>query len=76
MLNQSPLDRAELGRMLNISPAQMSYITNSDAGQGLLYNGKTLVPFIDKFPKGNSLYKAMTTKPDEVNLEEFEVKTS
>lgn len=75
MLNQSPLDRAELGRMLNISPAQMSYITNSDAGQGLLYNGKTIVPFIDKFPKGNSLYNAMTTKPDEVNLENFEAKT-
>ena len=69
MLNQSPIDRAELGAMLNISPAQMSYITNSDAGQGLLYTGKFIVPFIDKFPSGNALYNAMTTKPDEVNID-------
>lgn len=69
MLNQSPLDRVELGHMLNISPTQMSYITNADAGQGLIYTGKFIVPFIDKFPGGNSLYKAMTTKPDEVDLD-------
>ena len=69
MLNQSPLDRVELCNMLNISPAQASYITNADAGQGLIYTGKFIVPFIDKFPSGNSLYKAMTTKPDEVNMD-------
>ena len=69
MLNQSPLDRVELGHMLNISPTQMSYITNADAGQGLIYTGKFIVPFLDKFPGGNSLYKAMTTKPDEVDLD-------
>ena len=74
MLNQSPLDRAELGAMLNISPAQMSYITNSDAGQGLLYTGKFIVPFIDKFPTGNVLYQAMTTKPEDVNLEDVTIK--
>jgi type IV secretory pathway VirB4 component len=68
MLNQAPLDRIELGHMLNISPAQMSYITNADAGQGLIYTSKYIVPFIDKFPSGNSLYKVMTTKPDEVDL--------
>lgn len=73
MLNQSPLDRAELGQMLNMSPAQMSYITNSDAGQGLLYTGKSIVPFIDKFPTDNSLYRAMTTKPDEVNIDDYTV---
>lgn len=73
MLNQSPLDRAELAAMLNMSPAQVSYITNSDAGQGLLYTGKHIVPFIDKFPTNNSLYKAMTTKPDEVNLDKYTV---
>lgn len=69
MLNQSPLDRIELGHMLNISPTQMSYITNADAGQGLIYTGKFIVPFIDKFPSGNALYNAMTTKPDEVNVD-------
>lgn len=66
MLNQSPLDRQELAAMLNISPAQVSYITNSDAGQGLIYTGKSIVPFIDKFPTNTKLYKVMTTKPDEV----------
>ena len=73
MLNQSPLDRVELGNMLSISPTQMSYITNADAGQGLIYTGKFIVPFIDKFPSGNSLYKAMTTKPDEVDLDKVTV---
>lgn len=67
LLNQSPLDRAELAHMLNISQNQLSYITNSDAGQGLLYTGKSIVPFIDKFPTNTELYKVMTTKPDEVN---------
>ena len=73
MLNQSPLDRQELCHMLNISPAQASYITNADAGQGLIYTGKFIVPFIDKFPSGNSLYKAMTTKPEEVDLDSVTV---
>lgn len=75
MLNQSPLDRAELGAMLNISAAQMSYITNADAGQGLLYTGKFIIPFLDKFPNNNILYNAMTTKPEDVNLQAVEVQT-
>ena len=50
--------------MLKISPSQLSYITNSDPGEGLIYTGKTIVPFIDKFPKGK-LYNAMTTKVGE-----------
>lgn len=73
MLNQSPLDRIELGHMLNISPTQMGYITNADAGQGLIYTGKFIVPFLDKFPSGNSLYRAMTTKPDEVDMDKVTV---
>lgn len=74
MLNQSPLDGLELSRMFNISPAQKSYITNSEPGKGLLYNGRFIIPFIDKFPKGNSLYNVMTTRPDEVQLDGLEVK--
>ena len=66
MLNQSPLDRQELGAMLNISPAQMSYITNADVGQGLLYTGKSIIPFIDKYPTNTRTFKAMTTKLDDV----------
>ena len=53
----------ELG--LNISDEQMSYITNSDAGCGLIKYGSSLVPFINRFPKNTKLYKLMTTKPGE-----------
>ena len=66
MLNQAPLDRRELAELLNISNTQLSYITNADPGQGLIYVGKSIIPFIDKFPTNTKLYKAMTTKPDEL----------
>lgn len=67
MLNQSPLDRAELSAMLDISPTQMSYITNSEVGQGLLYTGsKSIVPFIDKYPHDTRTFKAMTTKMEDI----------
>lgn len=65
MLNQSPVDKMQLAQMFGISPTQMGYITNADAGQGLIYNGKTIVPFIDRFPH-NKLYNVMTTKPEDV----------
>lgn len=68
MLNQAPMDRRQLCDMLNISPTQETYITNSGPGQGLLYTGSTVVPFVDKFPTDTQLYKVMTTKPDEVKL--------
>lgn len=70
MLNQAPLDRQNLADLLNISPTQLTYVTNADAGQGLLYTGKAIVPFIDKFPSNTKLYKVMTTKPDEVEAAE------
>lgn len=65
MLNQASSDRKELAKLLNISDEQMSYITNSDAGCGLIKYGSSLVPFINKFPKETKLYKLMTTKPGE-----------
>ncbi len=65
MLNQSPIDRGELATMFNISTSQQDYITNVDSGQGLLYNGKSIIPFKDEFPDDTELYKVMTTKPDE-----------
>ncbi len=65
MLNQSPTDRAELEKLLNISSRQGNYITNVPAGQGLLFTGTSVIPFIDKFPVKSNLYKIMTTKPDE-----------
>lgn len=64
MLGQSAVDRDILGEMLKISPSQLSYITNSDPGQGLIYTGKTIIPFTDNFPKGK-LYAAMSTKAGE-----------
>ena len=49
----------------NISDTQLSYITNVDAGHGLIKVGSSLVPFANKFPKNTKLYKLMTTKPGE-----------
>lgn len=65
MLNQASSDRQELARLLNISDEQMSYITNSDAGCGLIKYGSSLVPFVNRFPEDTKLYKLMTTKPTE-----------
>lgn len=62
MLNQASTDRIELAKLLNISELQMNYITNVEAGHGLLKVGSSLVPFANKFPKNTKLYKLMTTK--------------
>ena len=63
MLNQASTDRLELAKLLNISDLQMSYITNVNAGEGLIKIGSSLIPFVNKFPKNTELYKLMTTKP-------------
>ena len=68
MLNQAASDRQKLAELLNISNEQMSYITNADAGCGLIKYGSSLVPFINKFPKNTRLYKLMTTKPGEDSM--------
>ena len=65
MLNQAASDRAKLADLLNISTEQMSYITNADAGCGLMKYGASLVPFVNKFPKNTELYRLITTKPGE-----------
>lgn len=65
MLNQASTDRRELAELLNISDLQLSYMTNVDAGNGLLKIGSSLVPFTDKFPRHTKLYGLMTTKPGE-----------
>lgn len=66
MLNQAASDRAELATLLNISNQQLSYVTNSQAGQGLLFAGNSIIPFIDKFPTDTQLYSMMTTKIEEI----------
>jgi type IV secretory pathway VirB4 component len=64
MLNQAASDREKLAKLLNISQEQMSYITNADAGCGLLRYGSSLVPFVNRWPKGK-LFDLMTTKPSD-----------
>ncbi|UHR02954.1 conjugal transfer protein TraE [Peptoniphilus sp. GNH] len=68
MLNQGSGDREILAQTLKISRDQLSYITNRGPGEGLIYYGGIIIPFIDKFPKDTKLYKLMTTKPDEIVL--------
>ena len=65
MLNQAGGDRQILAKQLNISPHQLSYVTNSGAGEGLIFYGNVIIPFVDKFPKDTELYRIMTTKPEE-----------
>lgn len=65
MLNQAATDREELARLLNISDAELDYITNAEAGHGLIKIGSSLVPFENDFPKNTKLYKLMSTKPGE-----------
>ena len=65
MLNQAAGDRQILAKQLNISPYQLSYVTNSGEGEGLLFYGTTIIPFKDKFDKSLKLYSLMTTKPEE-----------
>lgn len=66
MLNQAQGDRQILAKQLNISPHQLSFVTNSAEGEGLLFYGRTIIPFKDKFPKDTMLYRIMTTKPNEM----------
>ena len=65
MLNQAAGDREKLAHLLNISEEQMSYITNADAGCGLIKYGSALVPFANRFPHNTELYRLMTTRPGE-----------
>ncbi|MBP3782696.1 MAG: ATP-binding protein, partial [Butyrivibrio sp.] len=62
MLNQAVGDRSILAKQLNISPHQLSYVTHSGEGEGLLFYGNVILPFVDRFPKDTELYKIMTTK--------------
>ena len=66
MLNQAPGDRQILAQKLNISPHQLSYVTQANEGEGLLFYGNVIVPFVDRFPKDTEMYKMMTTKPNEI----------
>lgn len=64
LLNQAPLDAQQLGKLLKISPEELDYITNVDAGSGLLIAGRSVVPFVNEFPENTRLYKLMDTNPN------------
>ena len=66
MLNQAQGDRQILAKQLGISPHQLSYVTHSGPGEGLLFFGNVIIPFVDHFPKDTLLYSVLTTRPEEV----------
>lgn len=76
MLNQAAQDRERLAQLLSISEEQMSYITGSEAGCGLIRYGSALVPFVNHFPKRTKLYRLMTTKPGEESFRSQEINPS
>ena len=67
MLNQASGDRQILAKHLNISPHQLSYVTHSGEGEGLLFYGSVILPFVDRFPKDTELYRIMTTKLSDIS---------
>ena len=67
MLNQAQGDREILAKQFNISQQQLTYVTHSEAGEGLIFYGNVVLPFIDHFPQDTELYRIMTTKPGEVS---------
>jgi hypothetical protein len=69
MLNQAAGDRKILAKQLNISPHQLSYVTHSGEGEGLLFYGNVILPFLDRFPKDTELYRIMTTRLSEISQE-------
>ncbi|MEA5151333.1 MAG: ATP-binding protein [Oscillospiraceae bacterium] len=65
MLSQAAGDRQILARQLGISETQLSHVTGANPGEGLLFYGNTIIPFVDHFPQNTQLYRIMTTKPEE-----------
>ena len=70
MLNQAGGDRQILAKQLGISTHQLSYVTHTNSGEGLLFFGNTTIPFVDRFPQNTELYAIMTTKPQELKKED------
>jgi type IV secretory pathway VirB4 component len=66
MLSQAAGDREILARQLGISTHQLSYVTHSGSGEGLLFYGDTTIPFVDRFPKNTEIYRLLTTRPEDL----------
>ena len=58
-----------LSKQLGISAPQLSYITHSNSGEGLLFFGGTIIPFVDRFPADTEIYRLLTTRPEDINNE-------
>ncbi len=69
LLSQAQGDRQILAKQLGISPHQLSYVTHSNSGEGLLFFGNVTIPFVDRFPKNTRLYSIMTTRPEDRKAE-------
>ena len=67
LLSQAQGDRQILAKQLGISPHQLSYVTHTNSGEGLLFFGNVILPFVDRFPTDLELYRIMTTKLGEVS---------
>ena len=65
LLSQAQSDRAILAKQIGISEHQLSYITQSNSGEGLLFYGAVTIPFVDRFPKGE-IYDLLTTRPEDL----------
>jgi len=72
MLSQAAGDRDILARQLGISTHQLSYVTHSGSGEGLLFYGDTTIPFVDRFPKDTEIYRLLTTRPEDLKNDENE----
>ena len=64
MLSTEEMDRNNLQYLLHLSDEQLKEITNKGKGRGLLYNGRIVIPFTNRFPKETKLYALMTTAHD------------
>lgn len=69
LLSQAAGDREILAKQLGISSHQLSYITHSNSGEGLLFFGGTIIPFVDRFPADTEIYRLLTTRPEDINNE-------
>lgn len=68
LLSQAQGDRQILAKQLGISPHQLSYVTHSNSGEGLLFYGDVTIPFVDRFPRGE-IYNLLTTRPEDLKNE-------
>ena len=65
LLNQNAKDQAILADKLGLSEKQLSHVTNSEPGSGLILFDNVVIPFVDKYPTDTKTYAIMNTKPEE-----------